>query len=140
MKYAFAKTALAATLAIVAGVSHAQQVQQFGRDSLYAVPGNSGDKGYAANAPSTVGRDILYAPAPDASPSDPVLAGGLNRYGRDSVYASQYKGPPSTPVDSNAIGIQPYGRDSVYAIQLDQPKASDRGTAVGAADSKGHGG
>ena len=139
MKFALATTTLAAAFVLSAGISHAQQVQQFGRDSLSVVPGKSTDKTYAASTPSTSGRNTVYAPPNDVSPSDPVLAGGLNRYGRDSVYASQFKGP-TTPVASDATGLQPYGRDSVYAIQLDAPHTPDSGTAVGAAEAKGHGG
>ena len=119
MKYAFATTALAATLAIAAGVSHAQQVQQFGRDSLYAVPGKSASNG----------------PTPPVASDAP----GLQAFGRDSVYATN-RDVPTTPVASNATGLQPYGRDSVFAMHLDAPQTPDSGTAVGMADGKGHGG
>src|SRR3954451_20991321 len=106
-------------IGLAASVSPAQQIQQFGRDSLYAVPGHS----------------------ETSHPTPPVAvdAPSLQPFGRDSVYATQLK-VPTAPVASDATSLQPYGRDSVYAIQLDKPGIQDSGTAVSAAGDKAHGG
>jgi len=120
MKNAFSATALAATLGLAASLSHAQLVrQQFGRDSVYAVPGTTQAQ----------------------RPSEPVAADApkLQPFGRDSVYATQRK-TPTTPVAADATGLQLYGRDSVYAGPSQQPVTADTRTAARAPSPKAHGG
>ena len=80
MKYAFGTTVLALALGLAGSISHAQQAQQFGRDSLYALPGPS----------ETHSTPPVAADAPVLQP-----------YGRDSVYASRQTAP-TTPVASDA--------------------------------------
>ena len=115
MKHSYTTLAVAAAL-MAAGTAGAQQVQQFGRDSVYAVPG-----------PSTS--------SPPARVTMPV-----NRFGRDSVYASQTPDVPSAPVSADAKSPQQNGRDSVYAYGSPNPPAATGGeTKYGAADHA-HGG
>jgi len=105
-----------AVLLIGTGGAHAQQ-QQFGRDSVYAVPGKS-------SRPS--------APASQ-------IAAPVSRFGRDSVYVSQTPDFHSTPVSADAQSLQQYGRDSVYAHESpNSPKQSNEVKVD--ATSHGHGG
>jgi hypothetical protein len=99
---------------MAASVSYAQ-AQQFGRDSVYAVPGKS-----AANR---AGAPVVYHP-------------GVQLSGRGSVYASQLKGPIA-PVTSNVAGLQPFGRGSTYAMQPAQHGTPGSGTAVGTVNRDG---
>lgn len=114
MKHICLTFAVVASLAVVAG-AHAQQ-QQFGRDSVYAVPGKSNKA------------------------SAPVSGAPVNRFGRDSVYAKQTPNVHSTPVPADAKSPQQYGRDSVFAYGAPNPPSA--GTNEAKADSTGqrHGG
>ena len=99
-----------------ASMVQAEQRQQYGRDSVYSVPG-------------TTTR---------SSPS--VLAAPTTRLGRDSVYATQTPNVPSTPVSADARSLQQYGRDSVYTIgSPNAPGTTNGGTMVGTT-GQGHGG
>ena len=139
MKHKFATLAIAtAALAVFGGAAYAQQVQHFGRDSVYAAPGKSLSNVTTRSDGERFGRDSGYA-MPSTTSSDPVLAGGLNRYGRDSVYAAQLP-QLSTPVAENAPGPQRFGRDSVYAGPFQNGSAQQNGTAIGTIGTKGHGG
>jgi hypothetical protein len=111
MRQIYITLAVAASLTAVA-TAHAQQ-QQFGRDSVYAVPGKSS-----------------RAPAP-------VVAAPVDRFGRDSVYVTQTPNVHSTPLSADAKSPQQYGRDSVFAYGSPNPPAGTGGeTKVG---STGHG-
>ena len=117
MKLIFIVTAAAASLAAI-GIANAQQHQEYGRGSLYVVPGQS------------------------STPSTPPAGSGLvNHFGRDSVYVTQMPTPPST---APALGqsMQQFGRDSVYAKgSPDAPTAPGGETNVGTTDhAQGHGG
>ena len=130
MQHPTTRLAIAAALALAAGAVHAQQHQQFGRDSVYAVPGAS-SKG--------TGQSHL-APSDDPSSAGSVSTGGsVPHYGRDSVYVSQM--PESTArVSATAPGPQRFGRDSLYAGPF-QSRPMSNDTAVGSNnDSRGKGG
>lgn len=112
MKQIYITLAVAASLTAAAAV-HGQQ--QFGRDSVYAVPGKSSK-----------------APAP-------VVAAPVNRFGRDSVYVTQTLNIHSTPVSADAKSPQQYGRDSIFAYGSPNPPTATSGeTQIGSADH-GHG-
>ena len=114
MKQIYITLAVAASLTAVAA-AHAQQ-QQFGRDSVYAVPGESSK-----------------APAP-------IVAEPVNRFGRDSVYVTQTPNVHSSPVSAGAKSPQQYGRDSVFAYgSANPPAATSAETRIGSTDHR-HGG
>jgi hypothetical protein len=113
MKQIYVTLAVAASLMAVA-TAHAQQ--QFGRDSVYAVPGKS------SNA------------------SAPIVAAPVNRFGRDSVYATQTPTVHSTPVSADARSPQQYGRDSVFAYGSPNPPAGTSGETKIGSSGHGHGG
>lgn len=115
MKHAYTTFAIAAALT-AAGTAGAQQVQKFGRDSVYAVPG------------------------PSTSRPTEIVTVPVNRFGRDSVYASQTPNTPSAPVSADAKSLQQNGRDSVYAYGSPNPPAATSGESkLGSADHA-HGG
>ena len=116
MKQTYITLAVAASLTAAAS-AYAQQ-QQFGRDSVYAVPGKS-------SKPS--------APAP-------AIAAPVNRFGRDSVYVTQTPNVHSTPVSADAKNPQPYGRDSVFAYGSPNPPAESGNEAKLDATSQRRGG
>jgi len=130
---------LAITAALAAGSAAVHAQQQFGRDSVYAVPGSSA----AVNTRGDLqrfGRDSVYA-TDAAMPSSPAVARSVDKAGRDSVYARQTQTDPSTPVATNATGLQQNGRDSVYAIQFQGPSSPETGTKVyGSGTGARHGG
>jgi hypothetical protein len=99
------------------GVASAQQHQEYGRGSLYVVPGQ---------------------PSRPAAPSGPGL---VNHFGRDSLYVTQLPTPPSA-ASAQGQPNQQFGRDSVYAKGSPySPSGKGGDTSVGAADRKyGHGG
>jgi hypothetical protein len=138
MKHKFAMLAIATAVAVSGGAVYAQQVQQFGRDSVNAVPGKSSSNVTTRSDVQRFGRDSVYA-TPSTTSSDPVLTGSLNRYGRDSVYATQLPAP-SAPVSANAAGLQRFGRDSVYAEPFQNGSAQQTSTAIGTTGTKGNGG
>jgi hypothetical protein len=113
MKQIYITLAVAASLAAVAS-AHAQQ--QFGRDSVYAVPGRS-----------------TRAPAP-------IVAEPINRFGRDSVYVTQTPNVHSTPLSADAKSPQQYGRDSVFAYGSPNPPTGTSGETKIGSTSQGHGG
>lgn len=90
MKQKFAILAIATTAAVSSGAVWAQQIQEFGRDSIHAAPGRSSSNVTTRSDVDRFGRDSVYA-TPSPTSSAPVLAGGLNRYGRDSVYAAPFQ-------------------------------------------------
>ncbi len=106
----------AASLAAM-GVASAQQHQEYGRGSLYVVPGQP------------------------SKPAAPKGDGLVNHFGRDSLYVTQLPTPPSS-APTQAQSNQRFGRESVYAKGSPySPGGSDSQTSVGAADRKqGHGG
>jgi hypothetical protein len=115
MKRIYITVAMAASLT-AATAAGAQQVQSFGRDSVYAVPGAT------------------------TRPSAPTVAAPINRFGRDSVYVTQTpNAPPSTPV-GYAKGLQQYGRDSTYANGSPNPPAATSGESAAGSTVPGHGG
>jgi hypothetical protein len=71
--------------------------------------------------------------------SGPVQTGGLNPYGRDSVYATQQR-EASALVSANAAGLQRFGRDSVYGEPFQNGSAQQTSTAIGTTGSNGSGG
>ena|SRR5690349_10283098 len=108
--------ATAASMAAM-GIADAQQHQEYGRGSLYVVPGQ---------------------------PSKPAAKRGeglVNHFGRDSLYVTQLPTPPSK-APAQAQSNQRFGRDSVYAKGSPySPSGTGSDTSVGAADRKqGHGG
>ncbi|PWT72719.1 MAG: hypothetical protein C5B46_06425 [Proteobacteria bacterium] len=114
MKHVYITLALAASFAALDD-AHAQ-LQQFGRDSVYAVPGKS------------------------SKATSPAVAAPVNRFGRDSVYVTQTPNAHSTPVSADAKSPQQNGRDSVFAYgSPNPPAAASSETKVGSATS-GHGG
>ena len=115
MKHIRIAFAIAVSLT-AADAANADQHQQFGRDSLYAVPGTT-----TRSSPST-------ATAP------------INRFGRDSVYVTQRPNVPSAPVSADAKGLQQFGRDSVYARGgPNSPTMPGSETTVGSTE-RNHGG
>jgi hypothetical protein len=133
MQFNSTKLVIAAALALAAGAAHAQQHQQFGRDSVYAVPGAS-----SSNEP---GQDRVY-PVRSHNPSaaGSVSTGGsIAHFGRDSVYANQMP-EPTTRLTATVAGPQRFGRDSLYAGPFQTGPAPKTDTAVGTSDSKGKGG
>jgi hypothetical protein len=117
MKLIFIVTAAAASLTAI-GIANAQQHQEYGRGSLYVVPGQS------------------------STPSAPPAGNGLvDHFGRDSLYVTQMPNPPS-PAPAQAQSSQQFGRDSVYAKGSPYtPTAPGGETNVGATDHEhGHGG
>jgi hypothetical protein len=129
MQHKTTRLAIAVALALAAGAVHAQQHQQFGRDSVYAVPGaSSNGAGQSHTAPSN-----------DPSAAGSVSTGGpVPRYGRDSVYVSQM--PESTArASATAPGPQRFGRDSLYAGPFQSRPVSNE-SAVGSNDNRGKGG
>ena len=127
------KLVIAAALALAAGAAHAQQHQQFGRDSVYIVPG--------ASSSNRTGHDSVYP----VRSNDPSVAGSVStggsvaHFGRDSVYANQMP-EPTTRLTAPAAGLQRSGRDSLYAGPFQNRPAPKTDTAVGTSDSKGKGG
>ena len=99
------------------GVASAQQHQEYGRGSLYVVPGQP------------------------SKPAAPTGAGLMNHFGRDSLYVTQLPTPPSS-APAQAQSNQSFGRESVYAKGSPySPGGSGGQTNVGTADHKqGHGG
>ena len=133
MQHKTTRLAIAVALAVAAGAANAQQHQQFGRDSVYSVPGASS---------SATGHDSAYpAPSNDPSAAGSVTTGGsAPHFGRDSVYVSQMP-QPTTRVSASAPGPQRFGRDSLYAGPFQSRPAPGNDTAVGSNnDSKGKGG
>jgi hypothetical protein len=114
MKYVYITLALAASFAAL-NEAHAQ-LQQFGRDSVYAVPGKS------------------------SKATTPAVAAPVNRFGRDSVYVTQTPNAHSTPVAADAKSPQQHGRDSVFAYgSPNPPAATSTETKIGSTNP-GHGG
>ena len=116
MKRMYITLAVAASLTAMATV---QAQQQFGRDSVYAVPGKS--------TQSTT----TTAPTGDAP---------INRFGRDSVYVTQTPNFHSTPLSADAKSLQQYGRDSVFANGTPNPPAATSGESKIGSTGDGHGG
>jgi hypothetical protein len=115
MKHIRITLAVAVSLT-AAGIANADQHQQFGRDSFFAVPGTT-----TRSSPDT-------ATAP------------INRFGRDSVYVTQRPNVASAPVSADAKGAQEFGRDSVYARGApNSPTAPGSETTVGSTE-RNHGG
>jgi hypothetical protein len=113
MKHIWITLAIAGSVTAI-GTAYAQQ--QFGRDSVYAVPGRS------------------------TRPPAGIVVTPINRFGRDSVYATQAPSAPSTPVSADAKSPQQYGRDSVYAYGSPNPPAATSGeTRIGSTEHR-HGG
>ena len=108
--------ALAAAALVTAGADTSAQLQQFGRDSVYAVPGKSRD----------------------TQPT--VVAVPVNRFGRDSVYVTQTPNAHSTPLSADARGPQQYGRDSVFAYGSPNPSAGTGSETKIGSNGQGHGG
>ena len=108
--------ATAASFTVI-GIANGQQHQQYGRGSLYVVPGQP------------------------SKPTAPSGGGLVNHFGRDSLYVTQLPTPPSS-APAQAQSNQHFGRDSVYAKGSPySPSGPDGQTSVGAADRKqGHGG
>ena len=113
MNYKFATLALATAVAVTGGAAYAQQTEQSGRESIYAVPGRS------ASAVTTW--------------SD------AHRYARDSVYATQLP-QPSAPVSVNAAGLKRFGRDSVQAGLPQDGSAQQTSATIGTTGTKAKGG
>ena len=113
MNYKFATLAIATAVAVSGGAVYAQQIEQFGRDSVYAVPGRS-----ASNA---------------------TTRSDAQRYARDSVYATQLP-EPSAPVITNAAGLQRFGRDSVQAGPSQNGSTPQTSATIGTTGTKGEGG
>jgi len=113
MNYKFATLAVATAVAVCGGAAYAQQTEQSGRDSIYAVPGRSA---------STV-----------------TTWSDAHRYARDSVYATQLP-QPSAAVLTNAAGLQRFGRDSVQAGLFQNGSAQQTSTAIGTTGTKAKGG
>lgn len=113
MKQIYITLAVAGCLT-AAATAHAQQ--QFGRDSVYAVPGKS------SKAPT------------------PIAGEPVNRFGRDSVYVTQTPDIHSTPVSADAVSLQQYGRDSVFAYGSPNPPATTSGESKIGSTGNGHGG
>lgn len=127
------KFAIAAALMLSAGVVQAQQHQQFGRDSVYAVPGASSSNGSGQDS-----TNALWSNDPSAAGS--VNTGGkVARFGRDSVYANQMAAP-SARVTANVAAAQRFGRDSLYVGPSQTGGETKYGTAAGSSDGKGKGG
>ena len=141
MKFKTRSIVMASVLAISAGGVFAQQQQQYGRDSLYFVPGHDASTVSIGTNVPRFGRDSIYANQPRTGDATPLEANTTTatRFGRDSVYATQSVGS-STSVASNVPGLQPFGRDSVYAIQFRSPTAPSSEARVGSASPKGSGG
>jgi hypothetical protein len=112
MNYKFATLAIATAVA-VSGAVYAQQIEQFGRDSVYAVPAKSA--------------------------SNVTTWSGAQHYARDSVYATQLP-EASAPVITNTAGLQRFGRDSVQAGLLQNGSAQQTSATIGATSTKGEGG
>ena len=95
---------------LLLGVANAQQRQEYGRGSVYVVPGQP------------------------SKPTAPTGAGFVNHFGRDSVYVTQLPTPPSS-APTEGQSNQQFGRESVYAKGSPySPSGSDGQTSVGAAD------
>jgi hypothetical protein len=132
------KLAVMAAIAAAGGAAHAEQ--QFGRDSVYAVPGHSGSTVSTRGDAQHFGRDSVYA-SDVGTPASPLVSAWADRLGRDSVYATQAPGGSSTPVATNATGLQQNGRDSVYAIQFQSPSLPKTDTKLyGSGTGTRHGG
>jgi hypothetical protein len=84
------------------------------------------------------GRDSVYA-VPARSASNIKTWDDANRYARDSVYATQLPAP-SVPVLTDATGLQLFGRDSVQAGLFQHGSGQRPSTAVGTTNTKGAGG
>jgi hypothetical protein len=104
-----------------AASNHAQQVQEVIRVTGYKVAQKPSNKLTTPTLPRQFGRDSVYATQP-ASPSNPVLAGGLtvDEAGGAPLYAVQLT-HPSGPVMDGGNDLQPYGRDSVYVAGSPNP-------------------
>ena len=141
MKFKMRNIVMAGVLVISAGGVSAQQVQQYGRDSLYSVPGQGASTVSIGTNVPRFGRDSIYANQPQTGNAAPLESNTTTatRFGRDSVYATQSVGS-STSVASNVPGLQPFGRDSVYAIQFRNPTAPSSEARVGSASPKAPGG
>src|SRR5215813_5525084 len=93
-------------------IANAQQHQEYGRGSLYVVPGQP------------------------SRPSSPPGPGRVNHFERDSLYVTQLPKPPSA-APAQAQSIQRFGRDSVYAKGSPySPSAPSGDTSVGSTDHK----
>jgi hypothetical protein len=125
------KLAILAALLLSAGAVQAQQHQQFGRDSAYAVPGASSSNGQDST-------NALWSNDPSAAGS--VNTGGpVGRCGRDSSAANQMAAPTAR-VTANVAAVQRFGRDSLYVGPSQTGTETKYGTAAGSGDGKGHGG
>ena len=141
MQYRLRSITLALALAAPISAVHADQRQQFGRDSLYAVPGTSSSNVTTQADTARAGRDSVYATrAQDPSAAGSITMGGSTpRFGRDSTYATQMP-EPSAPVSANGPQLQRFGRDSVYAGPFSSGIAPGNSTAVDTTAPKGNGG
>ena len=137
MKFEIRNIVVATVLAVSAGGALAQQLQHYGRDSVYANPGHAAGTVVTGTNLDRFGRDSVFADQPQTGSATALNwdSTSATRFGRDSVYATQPHGS-STAVATNVPGLQPFGRDSVYAILWQSPAGEASETKIGAASPK----
>jgi hypothetical protein len=99
MNNKFATLAIATAVAAFTGAVSAQQMEQFGRASVYPVPGKASSEARTPIVNMGYGRDSVYAsPTSGSSTSGSANTAGVQRLGRDGVYAApfQYGSPQPT--------------------------------------------
>ena len=113
MKHDQLALAAVTLLAVAASTVHAQH-QEYGRESVYAVPGASANPVIAPDDSVRLGRDTVYATR-SAHPAEPVRAAGLSSdegVGA-SVFATGPADPPGPVLTDERNLLQPHGRDTV---------------------------